>query len=191
MQSQVRGYWTQKGSDTASDTGDKDKQPGFQIFTSSDRPVILFNMGHGNIASEGGSPGNNVIGFDGWLRADEQSNSLSKAETSIGVPHAWAMYTCDLTINEKIDLVKALIKWVMDNFPEEIPDQGFANFEGPIDPVIEAKVYDQISTTSISIKLLIRIIKAIIKIIEQAQDESVIGGNLVNWDFSRGTDGPH
>ena len=174
------GYWTYP--DGPNNEGDK--WPGYQMTTSSDHPKILFNMGHGNVASQGGSPGTNVIGWDGEINADKQGSKINKLQTLIGFKHAYAMYTCDLTLSEKIDLVKALIAWVEENFPDEIPD-AFAGYGNPTNEVINEQVRGILgsSTRAPSVQLVIRVIKAIIKVIEQAQSDGVVGGLVVNWDF--------
>ena len=174
------GYWTEKDGPNASGN----KQPGFQMMTSSELPKVLFNMGHGNVASQGGSPGSNVIGWDGYINADKQTLVFGKTDTIIGIDHAYAMYACDLTLSEKIELVKALVQWVQENFPGEIPD-AFLSYGDPTDEVIRQQVRGVLgsSTRTPSVQLVIRIIKAIIKVIEQAQSDGVVGGNLVNWDF--------
>ena len=182
-------YYTDLGGPNAPDpaatkSGAK-KRPGYEMNTKNDRPILLFNMGHGNVASQAGPAASNIVGWDGYLYADAQGSSVNKTDTLLGVCHAYAMYTCDLTLNEKIDLVRALIAWVQENFPDEIEGRLFTNYEGPVDERIKTQVEGTLraGTRSVSVQLIIRVIKAIIKVIEQAQSDGVVGGNLVNWDF--------
>lgn len=182
-------YYTDLGGpnapDPAATSSGAKKRPGFEMNTKSDRPILLFNMGHGNVASQAGLAASNVVGWDGYLYADPQGSGVNKTATQLAVCHAYAMYTCDLTLDEKIDLVKALVAWVQENFPDEIEGRLFTNYEGPVNERIKSQVEGILrsGTRTPSVQLIIRVIKAIIKVIEQAQSDGVVGGNLVNWDF--------
>jgi len=167
------GYWTKNGGPNATSTK---KEPGYEIYTSNSRPVQLFNMGHANVASQGGSAETNVIGWDGYFSYDAQGFISSTTECNIGVPHAYAMYTVDMSIDAMKELVAKLEEWVENNKdPDEDGSGTFAYLSRALFPG------PQVRTPSI--KLIIRIIKMIKKIITQANSDGVVGGLLVNWDF--------
>jgi len=165
------GYWTKKGGPHASNN----KEPGFQIYTANHLPVQLFNMGHANAGSQGGSAETNVIGWDGYFTYDGQGLIESKTDCNIGIPHAYAMYTLDMSIAALQQLVEKLQEWVENNTD---PDDGTA--EGGR---ISRMLFPGPEVRAPSVKVIIRIIKMIKKIITQANSDGVVGGLLVNWDF--------
>ena len=167
------GYWTKKGGPHATS---ENKQPGFQIYSNDDRPKHLFNMGHGNIASEAGSSETNVIGWDGYFIWDGQGAIESTTECNLAMEHAYAMYTMDMSISVIQDLVTKLEDWVENNTdPDAGGDSRFAYLTRILKPGPEVRTP--------SIKVITRIIKMLKKIIEQANADGVAGGLLVNWDF--------
>ena len=165
------GYWTKKGGPNSAGS----KEPGFEIYTKNHLPVQLFNMGHGNIASESGSAETNVIGWDGYLKWDGQGVIESTTDCNIGIPHAYAMYTLDMSIAALQQLIEKLQDWVEEN---KDPDDG--STEGGR---LSRMLFPGPEVRAPSVKVVIRIIKMIKKIIEQANSDGVIGGLLVNWDF--------
>ncbi len=167
------GYWTKKGG--PNNTG-VDKEPGYQIYTSTDLPIQLFNMGHGNIASEAGSAETNVIGWDGYFTYDGQGFIEATTQCNIAVERAYAMYTMDMSLDVIRELIAKLEDWVESNTdPDEGGDSRFAYLTRILKPGPEVRAP--------SIKVIIRVIKMLKKIIEQATSDGVVGGLLVNWDF--------
>ena len=187
MDNSVRGagYWTDLGGPNA--VSGKTRRPGFQMETSSDRPIMLYNMGHENIASKGGSPETSVIGWDGYLYADKQSFVFGRQpNTLIGACHAYAMYTLDFSMDNLKTIIEKLEQWVEENggtrttepfVIDEVPD------------IVES-VISEVSTRAPSVSLIKWIIRAIKAILEQAASDSVVGGMLVNWDFICSLDTP-
>jgi len=167
------GYWTDLGGPN---TTGKDKRPGYQMITSSDRPVMLYNMGHENIASKGGSSETSVIGWDGYLYADPQGRTKN---TLIGVCHAYAMYTLDFSMSNLQTIIDKLEQWIEENGGT----RSTPPYETSDVPDVIANIYNEVSTMAPSISMIKWIIKAIKAIIQQAQDDSVVGGMLVDWDF--------
>ena len=72
-------------------------------------------------------------------------------------------------------LVEKLQDWVDNNKDPEGGDGSFAYLSRILFPGPEVRAP--------SVKVIIRIIKMIKKIIEQANSDGVVGGLLVNWDF--------
>lgn len=169
------GYWTKKGGPHNNSTKENG---GFEMITGSDRPVLLFNMGHGNVASEGGSAETNVIGWDGYLSFDSQGIG-SGTDCNMGAPHAYAMYT--------LDMDPQTVKKLADELKDWIESQDGGTYTPSEDPAVShvAGVMGELqgSSRSVSIEVAIRILKMIIKIIEQMNSSGVVGGKLVNWDF--------
>ena len=178
------GYWTDSGGPHAYDG--KTKRPGFQMETSSDRPIMLYNMGHENIASKGGSAETSVIGWDGYLYADKQTQVFGKPNTLLGACHAYAMYTLDFSINNLKAVIEKLEQWIEENGGTRTTEP-FVTDEVP--EIVESVISD-VSTRAPSISLIKWIIRAIKAIIEQAASDSVVGGMLVNWDFICSLDTP-
>ena len=171
------GYWTKKGGPHSNSSK---KDGGFEILTgSSDRPVLLFNMGHGNIASEGGSAETNVIGWDGYITFEDQGIG-SGTDCNMGVPHAYAMYTLDMDPQTVKKLAVELKAWI----ESQQNGETFTPSEDPaVSHVAGVMAELQGSTRTISLEVAIRILKMIIKIIDQMNSSGVVGGKLVNWDF--------
>ena len=166
------GYWTKKGGPNSAGS----KEPGYQIYTKNHLPVQLFNMGHGNVASEAGSAETNVIGWDGYLKWEGQGVIEATTDCNMGIPHAYAMYTLDMSIAALQELIEKLQQWVEENTdPDEDGSGTFAYVSRILFPGPEVRTP--------SVKVIIRIIKMIKKIIEQANSDGVVGGLLVNWDF--------
>ena len=78
------GYWTKKDGPNSAGS----KEPGYQIYTKNSLPIQLFNMGHGNVASEAGSAETNVIGWDGYLKWEGQGVIEATTDCNMGIPHA-------------------------------------------------------------------------------------------------------
>ena len=166
------GYWTKKGGPHSAG----DKEPGFQIYTKNPLPIQLFNMGHGNIASEAGSAETNVIGWDGYLSYDAQGAISATTQCNIGIPHAYAMYTLDMSLDVIRELIAKLEDWVENNTdPDGDGNTAFSYLTRILKPGPEVRTP--------SIKVIIRIIKILKKVLEQAGSDGIIGGKLVNWDF--------
>ena len=171
------GYWTNK---TGPNRNDSKNDGGFQMLTSSDRPVMLYNMGHENIASQGGSSETNVIGWDGYLEFDKQGTG-SKTDCNIGVPHAYAMYTLDISPEKLQSIAQKIADWI-----EGHQDGGsYSTGDDPEAIHVDAVLSNLEGTTrGIPLNIVIRILKMIVKIIEKMNSAGAIpGGILVNWDF--------
>ena len=172
------GYWTEAGGPNSEDSKN---HFGFQMTTGSDFPILLYNAGHGNVASEGGCQATNVIGWDGYLQADKQGTK----DILIGAVHSYSMYTCDLKILDFQDYVDKIEDWLCEQGETE-----YCNSSRIVPPDTNATKTLTAYLNSLgpqprtpTIKFIIRVLKMIKKIIEQAQSDGVVGGLLVNWDF--------
>lgn len=178
------GYWTDSGGPNA--YNGKTKRPGFQMETSSDRPIMLYNMGHENIFSVGGSPETSVIGWDGYLYADKQTQVFGKPNTLIGVCHAYAMYTLDFSMSNLKTIIEKLEQWIEENGGTRTTEP----FVTDDVPTVVEDILEEVSVRAPSISMIKWIIKAIKAIIDQAASDGVVGGNLVDWDFICSLDTP-
>jgi hypothetical protein len=170
------GYWTKKGGPH---NNDSKNDGGFQMVTGSNRPVLLFNMGHGNVASQGGSAETNVIGWDGYLSFDSQGIG-STTDCNMGVPHAYAMYTLDMDPYTLKKLAVELKAWI----ESQQNGETYTPSEDPAASHVAGVMAElQGNTRTITIEVAIRILKMIIKIINQMNSSGVVGGKLVDWDF--------
>jgi hypothetical protein len=171
------GYWTKAGGPHSNDSK---KDGGFQMITGSDRPVLLYNMGHENTASQSGSAETNVIGWDGYLSADAQGISSSKTMCSIGAPHAYAMYTLDMDLYTIKKLANELKDWI-----EGQGDSSYTPSEDKDVSHVNAILTEmsETNTRSLTIEAIRRIYKMLVRLIEQMNSQGVVGGKIVNWDF--------
>ena len=170
------GYWTKKKGPNSNDDS---KDAGFQIYTGSDRPTLLFNMGHENVGSEPGSSETNVIGWDGYVTFESQGSSSTQC--SMGICHAYAMYAFDMDIYTLKKLAAELKAWIEANLEDRV-------FTPSEDPAVShvASVMDSVKADTRltpTIELAIRVLKMIVKILDQMNSNGVVGGKLVNWDY--------
>lgn len=164
------GFWTKAGGPNSNDNNN---HGGFEIYTSSDKPICLFNMGHENLASQGGSGETNVIGYDGYFEVDKQGVGGS-TECAIGMMHGYCMYYTDFGFEQ----IKAILE-----FLEGLEEDGGAyNRSVPLDDHLKhlPEVFGLGVRPMGEITAIIKIIR---KIVQMLQDDGVVGGKLVSWDF--------
>ena len=162
------GFWTKAGGPNSYDPS---FNSGVEMTTGSDRPILLYNMGHQNIGSQSGSGETNVIGYDGYINADGQG-SFTDVMTSIGVMHAYAMYYCDLNRQAIQDILDILIDLDLNGGLPTLPTEA-AHLKHI------AGLYAEVAPAG-EIQAIIKIIKKLIKWIDH---EGIVGGRLVDWDF--------
>ena len=184
------GWWCEKGDPTGKD---KDKNTGLQILTSSDRPKMLFNMGHWSIASHASSEQTNCIGWDGKLYAEDQG----KVGTRVGICQAYAIYKLDATLDDLGDLMDAGEEFICQLFNN---GPSFCNTarEGrkPAKPELIQKwqeLYDILDATeeyatpetkapvfNVILWLLDHLIQLFFELVEI---DPILGTFMVNWDW--------
>ena len=103
------GYWTIAGGPHSNDSS---KHSGVQMYTGTDLPIMVHNLGHAAKTTQARSNYLGVVGWDGYILPDKQGDS----DIEIGIPYLYAMYSCDLgeeQINAILEILEQLegIEW--------------------------------------------------------------------------------
>ena len=83
------GYWTIAAGPNSNDSSN---HSGVQMYTGSELPIMVHNIGHAAKTTQARSNYLGVIGWDGYILAEKQGDS----DIEIGIPYLYAMYSCDL-----------------------------------------------------------------------------------------------
>ena len=96
------------------------------MYTGSELPIMVHNIGHAAKTTQARSNYLGVIGWDGYILAEKQGDS----DIEIGIPYLYAMYSCDLgeeQLNAILEFLEMLegIDWpgLPDGINIEIPDE--------------------------------------------------------------------
>ena len=117
------GYWTIAAGPNSNDSSN---HAGVQMYTGSELPIMVHNIGHAAKTTQARSNYLGVIGWDGYILAEKQGDS----DIEIGIPYLYAMYSCDLgeeQLNAILEFLEMLegIDWpgLPDGINIEIPDE--------------------------------------------------------------------